>query len=211
MFVVGGENKNEILKENHIWCYMITQHIWRKIEIRNNTIDVGLAINRSKHVSILHNDQIYLFGGESCSQVQLKGNLVFKLDIKSFTIFQMIEVAVKELKKTNKSIDWNYLDEIYTLSKVSHPNIVKFFGSTPKNQMVMEFCPNGNLFDILYSNKDIPLPWALKLGISIDVCSGLKYLQKDSLIPIIHRDLRSGILFFLFFYFYIVYFYLKQS
>jgi serine/threonine protein kinase len=192
MFVIGGENKKGILKENHIWCYMITQHIWRKIEIRNDTIDLGLAINRSKHVSILHNNQIYLFGGETSSQVQLKGNLVFKLDIKSFTIFQMIEVAVKELKKTEKSSECDSFDEIYTLSKVSHPNIVKFYGSTLKNQMIMEFCANGNLYDILYKNKDIPLSWPLKLGISIDVCSGLKYLQKDSLIPIIHRDLRSG-------------------
>jgi len=52
----------------------------------------------------------------------------------------------------------------------------------------MEFVPCGDLSHMLH--RDDPLPWTLRLRISLDIAKGMNHLQSVDP-PVIHRDLRS--------------------
>ena len=92
-------------------------------------------------------------------------------------------VAVKKVKES-------YETDIKHLRKLNHPNIVAFKGVCTQAPncycIVMEFCPYGQLYDLLKSGNQVPpqkvADW------SIQIASGMNYLH---LHKIIHRDLKS--------------------
>ena len=91
--------------------------------------------------------------------------------------------------------------ECWIMSTLSHPNITQLYGVsvTPILRMIMEFCPCGDLFNLLHpkdSNgvitniKYSDLSDSFRFKISLDIAKGMRYLQTIKP-PIIHRDLRS--------------------
>ncbi|CAG2169222.1 unnamed protein product [Oppiella nova] len=92
-------------------------------------------------------------------------------------------VAVKKVKERCET-------EIRHLRKLNHPNIVAFKGVCTQTSncycIVMEYCPYGQLYDLLKSGKRVPpgkvVDWALQIA------SGMNYLHVHK---IIHRDLKS--------------------
>jgi mitogen-activated protein kinase kinase kinase 13 len=92
-------------------------------------------------------------------------------------------VAVKKVKEKLET-------DIRHLRKLNHPNIVTFRGvctQTPNCYcIVMEYCPFGQLYDLLKSGQEVPpqkvVDW------SKQIASGMNYLH---LHKIIHRDLKS--------------------
>merc|ERR1719477_371351 len=92
------------------------------------------------------------------------------------------QVAVKKVKE-------EFETDIKHLSKLNHPNIVKFRGvctQSPVYCIVMEYCPYGPLFNLLREGKEIPpkklVDWTKQLA------TGMNYLHQNK---IIHRDLKS--------------------
>ncbi|EOR00936.1 putative serine/threonine-protein kinase drkC [Wallemia ichthyophaga EXF-994] len=85
--------------------------------------------------------------------------------------------------------------ELQVLSKLNHPNIVKFIGvSVPGNgapvMLISELCKNGDLFDYLRNN---PPPTNKKaLLIMLDIARGLEYLHITCKPQVIHRDMKSS-------------------
>ncbi|TIA87948.1 hypothetical protein E3P99_02881 [Wallemia hederae] len=87
------------------------------------------------------------------------------------------------------------IKELQVLSKLNHPNIVKFLGvSVPENgapvMLISELCRNGDLFDYLRyhpppSNKQAFL-------IMLDIARGLEYLHVECKPQVIHRDVKSS-------------------
>eukprot|EP00026_Physarum_polycephalum_P015182 Phypoly_transcript_15806.p1 GENE.Phypoly_transcript_15806~~Phypoly_transcript_15806.p1 ORF type:complete len:275 (+),score=30.70 Phypoly_transcript_15806:29-826(+) len=78
--------------------------------------------------------------------------------------------------------------ELMTLSKLNHPNIIKFYGgSLDRSQIciVMEYLQNGNLRDLLL--KKSSFSYFAKLQLLHDIAAGLAYLHSQS---VIHRDLK---------------------
>ena len=57
--------------------------------------------------------------------------------------------------------------EVVTLAVASHPNIVAVLGYcwTPIVCLVMEFCRNGTLADLLSGNEGLTLTWMQTRGI----------------------------------------------
>ncbi|KAI2804837.1 hypothetical protein BLOT_003825 [Blomia tropicalis] len=92
-------------------------------------------------------------------------------------------VAVKKVKEKRET-------DIRHLRRLSHPNIVAFRGVCTQSPncycIVMEFCPYGQLYDLLKDGQQIPplmiIEWAR------EIASGMNYLH---LHKIIHRDLKS--------------------
>jgi len=61
---------------------------------------------------------------------------------------------------------------LYFTSKLTHENVVKLYGITKSPlQMVLEFVPCSDLFQVLESNI-LPIKWKLK--VAIDCASGMK-------------------------------------
>ncbi|XP_023237540.1 mitogen-activated protein kinase kinase kinase 13-like isoform X1 [Centruroides sculpturatus] len=91
-------------------------------------------------------------------------------------------VAVKKVREKSET-------DIRHLRQLKHPNIVTFKGvctQPPCYCIVMEYCPYGQLYDILKSDREIPpltvVDW------SKQIARGMEYLHSEK---IIHRDLKS--------------------
>jgi serine/threonine protein kinase len=105
-------------------------------------------------------------------------------------------VAVKKLFGPDEATRKEFVEELLTMSKLSHPNIVCLLGGCikpPDQFMVMELC-DTSLFDVLHHSKagqSVFLKPAEKLGIAGDVARAGSYLHRMKP-PITHRDIKSA-------------------
>ena len=102
-----------------------------------------------------------------------------------------IEVAVKVLFRralTTPELE-SFRREIYTLSILVHPNLLKFYGYTenPPFYIVTDYMPNGSVFTALRNSPEKLTPTKRSL-IAYDVAKGIEFLHQRN---IIHRDLKS--------------------
>lgn len=91
-------------------------------------------------------------------------------------------VAVKKVNKIGDT-------DIRHLKKLSHPNLVRFRGVCTKSPvycLVMEYCPNGQLYEVLHNGRPIA-PYTV-VDWSKHIAAGMQYLHTNK---IIHRDLKS--------------------
>eukprot|EP01100_Stratorugosa_tubuloviscum_P013770 TRINITY_DN708_c0_g2_i1.p1 TRINITY_DN708_c0_g2~~TRINITY_DN708_c0_g2_i1.p1 ORF type:complete len:607 (+),score=247.01 TRINITY_DN708_c0_g2_i1:110-1930(+) len=107
--------------------------------------------------------------------------------------YQGTPVAIKQLLPeliNNEEEAQEFLDEITTLCKLRHPNVVLFIGaclSVPHLCIVTEFCTRGSLFDLLHIQRtEIDF-----LSMTLDSARGLNYLHLRKP-PVIHRDLKTA-------------------
>nr|XP_023913509.1 LEAF RUST 10 DISEASE-RESISTANCE LOCUS RECEPTOR-LIKE PROTEIN KINASE-like 2.5 [Quercus suber] len=105
-------------------------------------------------------------------------------------------VAVKVLKES-KGNGEEFLNEVASISRTSHVNIVTLMGfcfEESKRALIYEFMPNGSLEKFIYkenpSNVDIQLGWETLYNIAIGIGRGLEYLHKGCNTRILHFDIK---------------------
>ncbi|GAV74480.1 Pkinase domain-containing protein, partial [Cephalotus follicularis] len=106
-------------------------------------------------------------------------------------------VAVKRAKKNlhGKPLSEEFKNEILTLSKIEHLNLVKLFGYLQHGTeriIVFEFVSNGNLREHLDGTRGAGLQIGERLDIAIDVAHAITYLHMYTDPPIIHRDIKAS-------------------
>ncbi|KAK3206461.1 hypothetical protein Dsin_020507 [Dipteronia sinensis] len=106
-------------------------------------------------------------------------------------------VAVKRARKTkiDRSTLLEFKNEILTLSKIEHLNLVRLLGyieDRDERLMVMEYVGNGNLREHLDGKRGNGLEIAELLDIAIDVAHAPTYLHTYTDNPIIHRDIKAS-------------------
>ncbi|KAD2392724.1 hypothetical protein E3N88_39701 [Mikania micrantha] len=106
------------------------------------------------------------------------------------------EVAVKKLSETsNQGID-EFKNEIRTIAKLQHRNLVKLIGyCIHRNELLViyEYMTNKSLDLILYDEtRSMMLNWPQRFNIIHGMARGILYLHQDSRLQIIHRDLKAG-------------------
>ncbi|KAM3182954.1 hypothetical protein ACTXT7_011307 [Hymenolepis weldensis] len=91
-------------------------------------------------------------------------------------------IAVKKVSKQSET-------EIRHLRGLCHPNVVQFLGVSidgPWYSILMEYCPNGNLFDIIHNNTSVSIESIISW--TQQIAQGMNYLHSHK---VIHRDLKS--------------------
>ena len=107
-------------------------------------------------------------------------------------------VAVKQLPMHMIEMDPKALDdfrrEAELMEKLRHPHVVQFFGyyqDATHYSIVMEFVSGGTLDKALY-DKQKPFPWyPTRWYMAHDIASAISFLHNNTVIRIIHRDLKS--------------------
>jgi len=84
-------------------------------------------------------------------------------------------------------------DEIKSLKKCSHQNIVKYFEDFFEDgdqRIVMEYCPGGDLADLITNQKNTGelFDSDLILSYAHNLASGMQYMKS---LRILHRDLKE--------------------
>eukprot|EP01091_Cochliopodium_minus_P019225 TRINITY_DN8022_c0_g1_i1.p1 TRINITY_DN8022_c0_g1~~TRINITY_DN8022_c0_g1_i1.p1 ORF type:complete len:526 (+),score=76.20 TRINITY_DN8022_c0_g1_i1:90-1580(+) len=105
-----------------------------------------------------------------------------------------LEVAVKTMiLSKDKSRVEDFLKEVNVLQKLSHPNIVKFYGICVTQKqlcLIFEWLERGSLYSIIHDNG-IELPWTRVRNFCCDISTGMEYLHSLKP-PLIHRDMKTG-------------------
>ncbi|KAK9115427.1 hypothetical protein Syun_022224 [Stephania yunnanensis] len=110
-------------------------------------------------------------------------------------------VAVKVLDKTNKGDGEDLVNEIASISRTSHVNVVALLGfciEGPKRALIYEFMPNGSLEKFIYNDKlsktgfqhHQQLGWDTLFKITIGIARGLEYLHRGCYTRIVHFDIK---------------------
>jgi serine/threonine protein kinase len=105
-------------------------------------------------------------------------------------------VAVKILKES-KGNGEEFLNEVASISRTSHVNIVTLKGfcfEGSKRALIYEFLPNGSLEKFIYkgnvSNADHQLGWETLYKIAVGIARGLEYLHRGCNTRILHFDIK---------------------
>ena len=99
-----------------------------------------------------------------------------------------MKIIPKKIKRgTNQTNEADVINEVYSLIKMDHPNIVKifeFYNGKKEYFLVMEYCGGGELFDKIIKSKLTEIQCAY---IMYQILSAINYCHNMKLI---HRDLK---------------------
>ncbi|KAF8021334.1 hypothetical protein BT93_G1692 [Corymbia citriodora subsp. variegata] len=105
-------------------------------------------------------------------------------------------VAVKLLKNL-KGDGEEFINEVASISRTSHVNIVNLLGfcfEGSKRALVYEFMPNGSLEKFIFKSDTLEtnqqLSWETLYGISLGIAQGLEYLHQGCNARILHFDIK---------------------
>ena len=105
------------------------------------------------------------------------------------------KVALKTLfdPKVDAALKQEFMDELFVMSKLSHPNVVDFYGAClkpPDLCFIMELC-DCSLYDILHNNNTNAFTLHRRISMCLDIAAGLKYLH-DMTPAVVHRLEKGG-------------------
>ncbi|GMN38613.1 hypothetical protein TIFTF001_007844 [Ficus carica] len=106
-------------------------------------------------------------------------------------------VAVKVLNESKGKDGQEFINEVATISKTSHVNVVTLLGfcfEGARRALIYEFMPNGSLekfiFDENAAESSHRLNWETHYQISLGIARGLEYLHNGCNTRILHFDIK---------------------
>uniref|UniRef100_A0A7N0TDZ6 non-specific serine/threonine protein kinase n=1 Tax=Kalanchoe fedtschenkoi TaxID=63787 RepID=A0A7N0TDZ6_KALFE len=106
-------------------------------------------------------------------------------------------IAVKQLSAKSKQGNREFVNEIGMISALQHPHLVKLYGCCIEgNQLLLiyEYMANNSLARALFADfedSELHLDWPTRCKICIGVARGLAYLHEESVLKIVHRDIKA--------------------
>ncbi|KAJ9166503.1 hypothetical protein P3X46_021249 [Hevea brasiliensis] len=85
-------------------------------------------------------------------------------------------------------------NEIEILSRIQHPRLVNLIGfcvdSKDRKLLVVEYMPNGSLYDLLHCSSRPP-SWTRRIRFALQIAKAVQALHLANT-PVIHRDIKSS-------------------
>ncbi|KAJ9131129.1 hypothetical protein P3X46_033758 [Hevea brasiliensis] len=104
-------------------------------------------------------------------------------------------VAIKKSRVMDHDQIEQFVNEVFVLSQIKHPNVVKLIGcclETSVPLLVYEFIINKTLHHHIHNEvSGSSMPWKTRLKIAVETADALAHMHSDAPIHIIHRDVKS--------------------
>ncbi|KAM7271264.1 hypothetical protein ACFE04_030478 [Oxalis oulophora] len=108
---------------------------------------------------------------------------------------QIMVVKNIDLVSLSFQEEQQFLDVVWTASRLRHPNIVTLVGYSMENGqhfLVYEHIRNLSLDDVLHSDTQPPLPWEIRLQIALDLARALDYMHSVCSPPVAHGNVKAS-------------------
>ncbi|CAL4925940.1 unnamed protein product [Urochloa decumbens] len=106
------------------------------------------------------------------------------------------DIAVKRLSRRSTQGLREFKNEVKLIAKLQHRNLVRLLGCCIdgcERMLVYEYMHNRSLNTFLFNEeKQSMLSWEKRFNIINGIARGILYLHQDSVLRIIHRDLKAS-------------------
>jgi serine/threonine protein kinase len=102
------------------------------------------------------------------------------------------DVAVKELRSTDEYQETEFENEVQSIGRIHHRNLVRMIGYCKEGvhrMLVFEFMPGGSLGDVLFKPSERP-SWSWRAEAAMAIARGLEYLHYGCTAQIVHCDIK---------------------